>query len=252
MDPQDVQTLLTAVIAGATVVYVIATWKLVSTTRESTERLVDEGRAGRREERSERRRSFVRAAIAEAVENCRAWMAVQPRRLSLGEEQRHIPHPEFASLTALVENMDLPSEVVAYLIWARGYARDLRDRYAACVAENAEGAQAVNECRGQWDTSLDLLQSVALLVRAHATTDPDLIPVTGGFASGHWLAAQPTPPRTRELEHVQRTAMDGAPNWPSGDAYAGWSPSARDQESSRNAQRQEEWLHDALDARGRA
>ncbi len=178
-------------------------------------------------------------------------MAVQPRRLTLGEKQWLVPRPEFRSLTALIDSMDLPAEVVAYLLWARGYSPDLRDRYAACIAANGEGAHAVDNCRGLWDAALDLLQSTALLLKAHAASEADLAPVVAGFAPGHWLVAQPGPPRMRELEHLQRMAMDGAPVWPTGDAYAGCSPEARDREGERTARRQHDQLHGTLDAVGR-
>jgi hypothetical protein len=227
-----------------TFLLVVATLGLVGVTAWSTRKLVTEGRDTRREERAERRRALIRAAVAEGVEYARAWFAVQPRRLTLGEKQRRVPLPGFKALAELIDNMDLPADVVAYLLWARGHTLDLRERYGSCIA-GAEGAPAVNECRGIWDSTLDLVQSIALLVRAHAAADPELAPAVGGFAMGHWLVAQPGPPGGRELEHTQRMAMEGAPAWPSGIAYAGWSPASRDREGAETGERQRASL-DAL------
>src|SRR5207244_2437863 len=100
----------------------LGTFALVAVTGWSTRRLVKEGRSTRNEEKVEKRRALIRAAVAEGVENSRAWMAIQPRRLTLGEAQRQVPHPQFSSLTSLIDNMDLPGDVVAYLIWARGFS----------------------------------------------------------------------------------------------------------------------------------
>ncbi len=228
-----------------TLLLALGTFALVAVTGLSTRKLVMEGREARREERAEKRRALVRAAVAEGVENARAWMAVQPRRLTLGEKQRQVPKPVFRALTDLIDAMDLPTDVVAYLLWARGFSPDLRDRYASCIA-GAEGADAVNDCRGIWDATLDLLQSVALLVRAHAAADPELAPAVSGFASGHWLVAQPGTPQMRVLEQTQRMAMDGAPAWPNGTAYAACSPASRDQEGERTGERQRQQLESPM------
>lgn len=225
----------------ATLTLAGATFALVLVTGWSTRKLVQEGRAGRREDRAERRRGLVRAAVAEGVDNARAWWAVEPRRLTLGEKQRTVPAFQFEALGALVDNMDLPPDVVAYLLWARGYAGDLRDRYASCVA-GKEGAEPVNECRDLWASTLDLVQTIPVLIRAHGMGEPELAPAMFGFNFERWLVAQERPPQTRELEHVQRMAMDGAPPWPIGELYASSSPAARDAEGARTGDRSREQL----------
>lgn len=225
-----------ALLNVATLLLAGATFALVLVTGWSTRKLVHEGREGRREHRAERRRALVRAAVAEGVDNARAWWAVEPRRLTLGEKQRTVPAFEFGALGALVDNMDLPPDVVAYLLWARGYVADLRDRYASCLA-GKEGAQPVNECRDLWASTLDLLQTIPVLIRAHAIGEPELAKSMVGFNFERWLVAQERPPQTRELEHAQRMATDGAPPWPTGDRYASSSPAARDAEGARTGDR---------------
>lgn len=230
-----------ALLNTATLLLAGATLALVLVTGWSTRKLVHEGREGRREDRAERRRALVRAAVAEGVDNARAWWAVEPRRLTLGEKQRTIPAFQFEALGTLVDNMDLPPDVVAYLLWARGYVADLRDRYASCVA-GKEGAQPVNECRDLWASTLDLAQTIPVLIRAHGLGEPELAPAMFGFSFERWLVAQERPPQTREHEHIQRMAMDGAPPWPTGERYALFSPAARDAEGARTGDRSRDQL----------
>ena len=225
----------------ATLTLAGATFALVLVTGWSTRKLVHEGREGRREDRAEKRRTLVRAAVAEGVDNARAWWAVEPRRLTLGEKQRIVPEFQFKAFGALVDNLDLPPDVVAYLLCARGYVGDLRDRYASCVADK-EGAQPVNECRDLWASTLDLLQTIPVLIRAHGMGEPELAPAMSGFNLERWLVAQERPPQTRELEHIQRMAMDGAPPWPIGEFYASSSPAARYAEGARTGDRSREQL----------
>ena len=89
---------------------------------------VEETRMARVEDLAEQRRTTLRGAIAEAIENCRRWLSHEPRTTS--DPRLIVPKPlNFAALTALLASLDLPSDLVAYFVWARGHAQNLAARY---------------------------------------------------------------------------------------------------------------------------
>jgi hypothetical protein len=223
-----------AVIALSTLALAVATFWLGWQAR----RQVVAFREGRVADLAEQRRSAMRAAIAEAVENCRRCLSHEPRTETADSRQVIGIPPDFAALTALLGSMDLPPDLVAYLIWARGHAQALSGRYGRLVDETWGGvrnsATAFNQLRGVWNEQLDILQSIACLLRAHAGGDPTLEPSSTGFEFRQWLTAREGPPNAR----LQTYAMIlrphyGAPEFPSSKSeYAVCAPEARDAEGA--------------------
>ncbi len=223
-----------AVIALATLAMAIATLWLGWQAR----RQVVEFREGRAEELAELRRNAMRAAIAEAVENCRRCLSYEPKTQT-ADSRQVVPQPlDFAALAGLLGSTDLPPDLVAYLIWARGHAQALATRYGRLVDETWGGvlnsSSAFNQIRGIWDQQLDVLQSVACLLRAHAGSDASLAPAATGFEFRQWLAAREGPPHARvETYQMVLRPHYGAPEFPSSrSAYAACAPEARDLEGA--------------------
>ena len=223
-----------AVIALATLALAVATFWLGWQAR----RQVAAFREGRAEDLAEHRRSATRAAIAEAVENCRRCLSYEPKTQTADSRQVVAKPLDFAALTGLLGSMDLPPDLVAYLIWARGHAQALATQYGRVVDETWAGvmndAPAFSQIRAIWDQQLDILQSVACLLRAHAGSDATLEPASTGFEFRQWLAAREGPPNAR-LQTYQMILRPhyGAPGFPSSrPAYAVCAPEAKDVEGA--------------------
>lgn len=223
-----------AVIALATLALAVATFWLGWQAR----RQVAAFREGRAEDLAEQRRSAMRAAIAEAVENCRRCLSHEPKTQTADERQIIAKPLDFAALTGLLGSMDLPSDLVAYLIWARGHAQELATDYGRLVDETWGGvtnnAPAFNQIRGIWEQQLDILQSVACLLRAHTGGEAILEPASTGFEFRQWLAAREGPPNARgqTYDMILRPRY-GAPAFPSSKpAYAVCTPGAKDEEGA--------------------
>ncbi|MHB8460265.1 MAG: hypothetical protein ACYDAK_08550 [Candidatus Limnocylindrales bacterium] len=197
---------------------------------------VEETRIARAQDLAERRRAAIRGAIAEAVENCRRWLSHEPRTTS--DPRRIVPTAlDSAALTALLGSLDLPSDLVAYFVWARGHAQNLAARYANLAGTVSEKVTIndpdFSQLQGTWQQQLDILQSIACLLRAHATTDPALAVAATGYQFRYWLTAREAPPNARAQEYPMLRAHSGAPEFPSSSpAYASCSPEARDTEGA--------------------
>jgi hypothetical protein len=215
---------------------VLATGGLVYFTRQ----LVLEERRSRAEVVAEHRRAVVRAALAEATENCRQWRSREPNRHS----QLHQPEPTFERLDALLGELSIPGGVLAYLLWARGFAYTLWERYHNSLIVPAGGEppqRPSRETRELWEAAVDVFQSIALLLRSHAVGTEELREA-GQFFVVPWLEPVPGAP-WRELAHQQRHAQEGAPDWPHSSIYAEGSPSARDQRAAELGERQKTALY---------
>lgn len=188
---------------------------------------VRETREARLQEVRERRRGAIRAALAEASDNCRQWMSRRPGRHS----DLHQPSPRFDALTALLGATDLPPELVAHFVWTRGYSSTLDERFAACLTENDQVQSQV--CGDLWNAQLERLQVVACLLRAHAAADKDLKPVADSFEFAQWMRPVVYPVERpdipgRLLAYESLRLYEGAPPFPGNEHYRACSHDARD------------------------
>jgi hypothetical protein len=210
--PEWVLALFTVVLAGATV------W------------LARESRKDRIEQRNERERRLLRAALLEQIDNCRQWTQGHPGDLQVAQMR---PDPSVARLTELLEGLSLPPDLAVFLTWARG---DLAAHYRAhksAVASSLHGAN-VGIAAPRF-SMVDLLQEVTCLIRAHARSMGHRV-VADGLASTQWEV--PEGPNDRPRNYELQVKAGHRPPWPSGDAYGVCSPAQRDEAANAEVARQ--------------
>jgi hypothetical protein len=127
----------------ATAALVLFTWRLVAATRElsnATDRMTEEETKTRVEARTRRDQDMLRAALIEAAENCRQWLAHEPATNREVALMRSRPL-RFVSLSRLLASLDLPSDVATYLLWLKHHLSDNQQRYDAQIEAAGEDRQ---------------------------------------------------------------------------------------------------------------
>ena len=229
----------------ATAALVLFTWRLVAATRElsnATDRMTEEETKTRVEARTRRDQDMLRAALIEAAENCRQWLAHEPATNREVALMRSRPL-RFVSLSWLLASLDLPSDVATYLLWLKHHLSDNQQRYDAQIeAAGEDRQQASLAARGLWEVELDLLQTSACILRAHALANPTLAAVADTVTAPAWLASRPAPENQRVYEQVSQQAYFGAPAFPQGDAYLACTAASRDRAGQTMLAAQREYL----------
>jgi hypothetical protein len=205
----------------------------------ATVALALEAYRARVDRRQEHERFLVRSALFEKVDNERAWSRIEPSSGGSAMTSRN-PRPSFDNLSALLNEMPLPSDLAAYLIYSRA-------RILALVEQHHDALSSVPTADpyGKWWSVLDEIQTVTCLVRAHASTVRYLRGVPDGAPSA-WATVQPGVPGERAFNAEARRRTGEAPPWPAGHAYAVCSPAARDRLGNAELARQQHVLRQSL------
>lgn len=238
----------TVALVLATIAIATFTARLASATREltaATRNLAAEATTARTEASARRQQDLSRAAIVEATENCRRWLRHEPS-INRDIATMRSTALEFGALARLLRSLDLPADVGAYLLWLRGYLTDLQARYdATIIAAGDDRHKATLDARGMWQVELDMLQTLACLIRAHAKATPELAPTAEVITAPAWLRFRPAPENSRMFERIGQEAHSMAPPFPAGDAYATCTIEARDKAGAEMLARQKAWMSSA-------
>src|SRR5258706_1923182 len=76
-----------------------------------------QSREARREARRDDERRILRAAIAEQLGNLREWLARDPARGEPAIRGLADAEPRLAAVQAVIDRLDVPPELVTYIIW---------------------------------------------------------------------------------------------------------------------------------------
>lgn len=205
-----------------------------------------ESHKARAEAKTEAVRGILRAALAEQLDNCRAWFTRDPSRgdASLGALRR--AEPNLKSTVVLLESVDLPADLVAYLVWHLGRIREDWDQFANRLDKimphrSQSGAGVDNDSRDTWTLLVDRLQVLAALLAGEARRR-GLAEVAAPYDAAPWVTVLERPDRERELRWVTDRAIRGGPAWPADPAFAVAEPSARDRAGAATGARQRDDL----------
>ena len=209
-----------------------------------------EARKARREARRDDERRILRAALAEQLDNCRAWAASDPARGEPAFRNLQGATPRLVSVAAVIDHLDLPPDVVAYLIWLTSTIGDHWGRIEqqvdllARLHGGSVDQERASRLTDDWRAMLERLQVLAALTAAEArrrglddvARPHDVVP---------WTVVPMRPERSRELTAIDEQGR-GAPRFPSDPAFANVRPEARDLAGAATGARQEAALHDAV------
>lgn len=228
MSTTDVSTLALAV---ATVALAVFTAVLAWQTRQA-----------RVEAEKERRRASFRAALVEALDNCRWWsedpaQSVERAMKLAGHEAR------FPALERFLADVNLPAPVLHRLVWMVGATRERVGEVARLAREAqvpgiigyyAERAgrdvgysqEALASLRDEWLIAIDQLQTILCMVRCESRRQ-GFADVAEGFSGSKWLVPK-VMAVGRLSDEVASVHSLNAPPFPSDVAYAECSPGVRD------------------------
>jgi len=212
-----------------------------------------EARKARREASREDERRILRAALSEQLDNCRAWTSRDPARGEPAIRNLRGAEPRLAAVTVLLDRLDLPPDLVAYLIWLTstigdhwGRIEKLLDELARIWGAGRDGARE-SRLMDDWRVMVEHLQVLAALTVAEARRR-DLVEVAKPNDVVPWTVVSQRPERWREL-----LALDGFgrgdPPFPTDPAFVSVAPSARDRAGASTGARQEAVLHETLSPR---
>ena len=222
-----------ALVAGGTLALAVATFVVAWETR-----------AVRREAADSQVRRALRAAMAEQLENCRRWLAINPSMGQPSLRRLYTAEPRMTALQGLLEAVDTPADLAAYLVWLRGMIADawrvLEETLPLIVPLDGsppERAPENTNIRNDHAVMVDRLQVTAALIAAEAARR--------GFAEtaglndvSPWTIVQEGPNGAREVTDATDHAYHGAPPFPSDPAYADARPAARDRAGYATGERQ--------------
>jgi hypothetical protein len=215
----------------ATLALVVFTWRLVAATQalsRATDRMAQEERESRTEARTRRDQDLLRAALIEAAENCRQWLSHEPTTNRDVGLMRSRPL-RFGAVARVLRSLDLPPDVTTYLLWLQHHLGEQQQRYDAQIeASGDDRYKASIAARGLWEVQLDLLQTLACILRAHARSMPALAAVADTVTAPAWLASRPAPENQRVFEQISQQTYFGAPPFPNGEPCQACTPEARD------------------------
>ena len=135
--------------------------------------------------------------------------------------------PPMVALSHVLEQVQMPNDLVAYLVWLRDRAARVQRLYRLAMRRNDE--QRVRDLR---EAEIDHLQTIVCLLEAHARATPDLEPAAAAAGLLEWREARMWPEGQRQGQQRELEARGQAPPFPTGPAYAPCSPTSRDAEGT--------------------
>jgi hypothetical protein len=159
-----------------------------------------EARAARREARVEEPRRILRTALAEQLDDCRAWASGDPARGQSAIQRLRDAEPRTTGVAAAIHHLDLAPDLLGYLIWLTSAIGQGWGRIDALLEQIwADGIDPVRETqlRDEWRVMLERLQIRAALTAAEARRRG-----LGDVAKTHdavpWTVVPERPERWRE------------------------------------------------------
>lgn len=237
---EPVVTLGDLIVGGGTMALALATFWLAF-----------EARKARTEAERREHVRLLRAALAEQLDNLRAWVTSDPAQGEPAFRGIQGAEPRLAALGALIDRLDMPSELTAYLIWLLSsigdqFGRidkaleDLPTRWGsnppALVFDDDTGPYLAD----QWPVMVELLQVAAALVAAEARRRK-IVDVAELHKVVQWTIVPERQERWRELMAISGIPR-GEPPFPSNPAYAEVQPEARDRAGLATGARQRKSL----------
>lgn len=216
-----------------------------------------EARKARREARRDDERRILRAALAEQLDNLRAWTSRDPARGAPAIRGLQGAEPRLAAVAALLDRLDLQPDLVAYLIWLTSAVGDHWGRIEGAIGALPAAwgsnpptmsidAAATAQLGDDWRAMVERLQVLAALAAAEAQRR-GLDDIAGPHAAAPWTIVPERPPRWRELMAIAGIPR-GEPPFPSDPAFAGVRPEARDRAGAATGARQQADLADITHA----
>jgi hypothetical protein len=213
--------------------------------------LAREARKARTEAEEHERRTLLRAALVEQLDNCRAWITRDPARGGPAAKGLQGASPRLAAVNDLLGQLDLPPDLAAHLIWLTSAIGDHWGRIEVDLDElptvwgssppalQLDGT-ALTGLTDDWRVMVEHLQTLAALVAAEARRRKmpevaalhDVVP---------WTIVPERPPRWRELMALGGVQRGDAP-FPADAAFGSVRPEARDRAGGATGERQREAL----------
>jgi hypothetical protein len=195
-------------------------------------------RRARIDAREVRIRTALRAALAEQLENMRRLQGRDPSRGRPALLALRATQVRFDRLLRLLDRVDLPGELAAYLIWLAGDTRgrsavfrELLDKVTPPADGSADVHAGNTTVREDWEMLLERIQVAGCLVagemdRRGFATDAVTIDRVA------WSLPKVWPPTFRRNTRISETTYFGAPPFPSGPAYSRCDVPARDAQAA--------------------
>ena len=217
-------------LGAATIVLAIATVALAWEARQSR---LETGR--------ERRRAAFRAALVEALDNCR-WRVDDPARGMEGARRVKAHQPSFEAAGRLLAEVNLPAQLLMRLVWLIDIAQEQVAKVMARAEVEVPGLRAFHSeqagtevksrqedlavLRTEWTIAVDHLQTLLCLIRCEARRQ-GFADVADAFVGHDWLKPDPLLWNRMAYEKDHRDQR-GAPIFPTDQAYAECAPGARE------------------------
>lgn len=206
-----------------------------------------EARTARREAREEDQRRILRAALAEQLDNCRAWASRDPARGEPAVRGLQGAEPRLAAIAGLLDRLDLQPDLVAYLIWLTSAVGDHWGRIESAIGGLPEtwgsnppalsvDAPTFAQLGDDWRVMVERLQVLAAVTAAEARRR-GLNDVARTHDAVLWTIVPERPERWRELMTLGGAAF-GQPPFPADPAFASASPTSRDRAGAATGERQ--------------
>ena len=198
-----------------------------------------EGRAARRQAREEESRHVLRAALAEQLDNCRAWASGDPARGQSSIKRLRDAEPRAMAVAAMINRLDLPPDLLGYLIWLTSAIGEGWGRIDTLLERVwSDGIDSIRETqlRDEWRVMVERLQVLAALTAGEARRRG-----LGDIAETHdavpWTIVSERPERWRESMTLDDNAL-GRPSFPVDPSFESASPTARDRAGAVAGERQ--------------
>jgi hypothetical protein len=207
-----------------------------------------EARKARREARRDEERRILRAALAEQLDNLRAWTSRDPMRGEPAVRGLQGAEPRLASIASLLDRLELQPDLVAYLIWLTSAVGDHWGRIELSLSSAWGGTEAwtggpsplndtlASQLTDDWRAMVERLQVLAALAAAEARRR-GVDDVAAPHDVAPWSIVPQRPPRWRELMAIAGIQR-GEPPFPSDPAFVGVRPAARDRAGDETGARQ--------------
>jgi hypothetical protein len=191
-----------------------------------------ETRQARLETRNADDRRILRTALTEHLNNLRMWVAHDPARGEPSIEWLRGATPRLDALQSMTHQLDLPADLVPYLVWLMGTIDELWTQIDLTLnwPVGPNGTLTVNWERlpNEWRVMVERLQVAAALIAGEARRR-GFDDIAAPYDLSPWVIPLTWEEHGREMMSANDSALRGAPPFPADAAFAGSAPGARDQ-----------------------